>query len=210
MRGQSDHFAPALPLDRVRLLWRREMLLGSYFPRWVQATGPEGKFRALAFVVHTGRSGYAGKLGETEQLTIQIAAGEYVNHVAGGIPMNQGEFLRLSELGLTRSEMQRLFRPFAQASEQVARRFGGAGLGLVLAKRLAKAMGSSRRTGKQSTSPRTVVAARKSIVFPPTAATPSTRPRRLVSCPTGWSTRAPSTKAKMRYSKTPSLWTARR
>jgi len=45
-----------------------------------------------------------GKLGETEQLTIQIAAGEYLNHVAGGIPMNQGEFLRLTELGLTRSE----------------------------------------------------------------------------------------------------------
>ena len=45
-----------------------------------------------------------GKLGETEQLTIQIAAGEYLNQVAGGIPMNQGEFLRLTELGLTRSE----------------------------------------------------------------------------------------------------------
>ncbi|MCA3554704.1 acyl-CoA dehydrogenase family protein [Aestuariivirga sp.] len=45
-----------------------------------------------------------GKLGETEQLTIQIAAGEYVNQAAGGIPMNQGEFLRLAELGLTRGE----------------------------------------------------------------------------------------------------------
>ena len=45
-----------------------------------------------------------GSLGETEQLTIQIAAGEYLNQVAGGIPMNQGEFLRLSELGLTRGE----------------------------------------------------------------------------------------------------------
>lgn len=51
-----------------------------------------------------GRLEADGKLGETEQLTIQIAAGEYVNHVAGGIPMNQGEFLRLPELGLTRSE----------------------------------------------------------------------------------------------------------
>ena len=50
-----------------------------------------------------------GKLGETEQLTIQIAAGEYLNHVAGGIPMNQGEFLRLTELGLTRSETAGLF-----------------------------------------------------------------------------------------------------
>ena len=46
----------------------------------------------------------ADRLGETERLTLQIAAGEYLNHVAGGIPMNQGEFLRLAELGLTRSE----------------------------------------------------------------------------------------------------------
>ncbi|PZF77121.1 acyl-CoA dehydrogenase [Aestuariivirga litoralis] len=53
---------------------------------------------------HAGRLEAGGKLRETEQLTIQIAAGEYLNHVAGGIPMNQGEFLRLTELGLTRSE----------------------------------------------------------------------------------------------------------
>jgi signal transduction histidine kinase len=57
-----------------------------------------------------------------------------------------------SGIGMTRGEMQKLFRPFAQASEQVARRFGGAGLGLVLVKRLAKAMGgdltvASRRGG---------------------------------------------------------------
>jgi len=48
-----------------------------------------------------------------------------------------------------------LFRPFAQASEQVARRFGGAGLGLVLVKRLAKAMGgdltADSRSGEGST-----------------------------------------------------------
>lgn len=46
-----------------------------------------------------------GQLGETEQLTVQIAAGEYLNQVAGGIPMNQGEFLRLTELGLSRSDL---------------------------------------------------------------------------------------------------------
>jgi (2S)-methylsuccinyl-CoA dehydrogenase len=51
-----------------------------------------------------GRLAAEGKLGETEQLTIQIAAGEYLNHVAGGIPMNQGEFIRLPEFGLTRSD----------------------------------------------------------------------------------------------------------
>ncbi len=51
-----------------------------------------------------GRLEAQGRLGEAEQLTTQIAAGEYLNQVAGGIPMNQGEFLRLTELGLTRSE----------------------------------------------------------------------------------------------------------
>ena len=43
--------------------------------------------------------------------------------------------------GLTRAEIARLFRPFAQASKQVSRRYGGTGLGLALVKRLARAMG---------------------------------------------------------------------
>jgi (2S)-methylsuccinyl-CoA dehydrogenase len=54
---------------------------------------------------YAARMAAEGQLGETEQLTVQIAAGEYLNHVAGGIPMNQGEFLRLTELGLSRSDL---------------------------------------------------------------------------------------------------------
>lgn len=46
-----------------------------------------------------------------------------------------------SGVGLTRQEIARLFRPFAQANSDVALRFGGTGLGLALVKRLAKAMG---------------------------------------------------------------------
>ena len=46
-----------------------------------------------------------------------------------------------SGLGMSPAELKRLFRPFAQASEDIARRFGGAGLGLVFVKRIAKAMG---------------------------------------------------------------------
>jgi CheY-like chemotaxis protein len=46
-----------------------------------------------------------------------------------------------SGVGLTRPEIARLFRPFSQASDAVARRFGGAGLGLAFVKRLAEAMG---------------------------------------------------------------------
>jgi CheY-like chemotaxis protein len=45
-----------------------------------------------------------------------------------------------SGIGLSRAEINRLFRPFAQASTQIAGRFGGAGLGLVFVKRVARAM----------------------------------------------------------------------
>jgi two-component system, sensor histidine kinase len=45
-----------------------------------------------------------------------------------------------SGIGMSAAEIKALFRPFAQASEEVSRRFGGTGLGLVLVKRLAKAM----------------------------------------------------------------------
>jgi CheY-like chemotaxis protein/nitrogen-specific signal transduction histidine kinase len=46
-----------------------------------------------------------------------------------------------SGIGMSKQDIARLFKPFAQASAEVSRRFGGAGLGLVFVKRLAKAMG---------------------------------------------------------------------
>jgi CheY-like chemotaxis protein len=46
-----------------------------------------------------------------------------------------------SGIGLAAAEVKRLFRPFAQASNETALRFGGAGLGLAFVKRIAKAMG---------------------------------------------------------------------
>lgn len=41
-----------------------------------------------------------GKFGEMEQLLLQIGFGEYLSQIYGGIPMNQGEIVRLSDLGL--------------------------------------------------------------------------------------------------------------
>ncbi|MBO9445366.1 acyl-CoA dehydrogenase family protein [Ruegeria sp. R14_0] len=67
-----------------------------------------------------------GKFGEVEQLLHQIAFGEYLHQVAGGIPMNQGEVVRLQDMGLgwdalsgfQSSEIQTLM---AQANSQAAR-----------------------------------------------------------------------------------------
>jgi two-component system, sensor histidine kinase len=46
-----------------------------------------------------------------------------------------------SGIGIDARSLKLLFRPFAQASERIARRYGGAGLGLVFVKRIAEAMG---------------------------------------------------------------------
>ncbi|WP_425098144.1 acyl-CoA dehydrogenase family protein [Tropicibacter sp. S64] len=46
-----------------------------------------------------------GAFGEIEQLILQIGFGEYLAQIRGGIPMNQGEFIRLRDLGLTESEI---------------------------------------------------------------------------------------------------------
>jgi len=43
----------------------------------------------------------AGSFGETEDLLVRIGAGEYLAQVFGGIPMSQGEIVRLSDLGLS-------------------------------------------------------------------------------------------------------------
>ena len=47
-----------------------------------------------------GRVAAEGRFGEMEALILQIGFGEYLNQVAGGIPMSQGEMARLGDLGL--------------------------------------------------------------------------------------------------------------
>jgi (2S)-methylsuccinyl-CoA dehydrogenase len=49
-----------------------------------------------------------GKFGEVEQLIHQIAFGEYLAQIRGGIPMSQGEMLRPAELGMTGADLAAL------------------------------------------------------------------------------------------------------
>jgi (2S)-methylsuccinyl-CoA dehydrogenase len=50
-----------------------------------------------------------GRLGELEQLIAQVCFGEYLNHIAGGIPMNGQEQIRLHELGIDPKSASALF-----------------------------------------------------------------------------------------------------
>jgi (2S)-methylsuccinyl-CoA dehydrogenase len=52
-----------------------------------------------------------GKFGEMEALILQIGCGEYLCQIAGGLPMNQGEILRPSDMGLTASDMAAFHTP---------------------------------------------------------------------------------------------------
>ena len=52
-----------------------------------------------------------GKFGEVEQLIQQIAFGEYLWQIYGGIQMNQGEIVRLQDLGLSQDDMRGLMAP---------------------------------------------------------------------------------------------------
>src|ERR1700756_4742099 len=42
-----------------------------------------------------------GGFGEIEELLVRIGAGEYLAQIFGGIPMSQGEIVRLSDLGVS-------------------------------------------------------------------------------------------------------------
>ncbi|MCC0016741.1 MAG: acyl-CoA dehydrogenase family protein [Rhodobiaceae bacterium] len=56
---------------------------------------------ALREMAHyTARMRAEGRFGEMEDLLVRVAAGEYAQQIAGGIPMNQGEIVRTTDLGL--------------------------------------------------------------------------------------------------------------
>ncbi len=67
-----------------------------------------------------------GRFGEVEGLILQIAFGEYLSQIAGGIPMSQGEIVRLQDLGLAPEDARALHGPavtalIARGNTQAAR-----------------------------------------------------------------------------------------
>jgi glutathione-specific gamma-glutamylcyclotransferase len=61
-RGLAFRLADSTSRDELRRLWRREMSMGSYHPRWVECHAGAERFPVLAFIVNRACSGYAGKL----------------------------------------------------------------------------------------------------------------------------------------------------
>lgn len=96
-RGTPDAPGIALGLDRggscqgvayrldeqdlcseLALLWRREMIVGSYVPTWVQAVAGADRVPAIAFVVNRAQFTYAGRLDDaTLESVARVAHGQY-------------------------------------------------------------------------------------------------------------------------------------
>jgi (2S)-methylsuccinyl-CoA dehydrogenase len=57
------------------------------------------------------RMAKVGGFGETEDLLVRIGLGEYLAQVFGGIPMSQGEVVRLTDLGVTPAQVAARITP---------------------------------------------------------------------------------------------------
>jgi (2S)-methylsuccinyl-CoA dehydrogenase len=60
----------------------------------------------------------AGRFGEIERLIHQIAFGEYLWQIYGGIPMSQSEIVRLQDLGLSQDDQRGLMVPAVMTLSQ--------------------------------------------------------------------------------------------
>jgi cation transport protein ChaC len=76
-RGVAFRIARRCAAEELRLLWRREMVLGVYSPRWATVEAGDETFRAIAFFANREHPNYAGKLPlETVMKTLVSARGQ--------------------------------------------------------------------------------------------------------------------------------------
>ncbi|MEO8344997.1 MAG: gamma-glutamylcyclotransferase [Betaproteobacteria bacterium] len=76
--GVAYRLPAKLALEELHLLWRREMVLGAYRPRWVRVRSGKREMHALAFVVRHAHPQYTGKLPlDTQAAVIARSKGAF-------------------------------------------------------------------------------------------------------------------------------------
>lgn len=118
-RGGSCHgVAYRLHADRLdeelRLLWRREMISGTYRPIWIRANVGDETVRAIAFVVNRAKPGYAGRLEDERIVSIALQAHGAYGSCADYLTQTAHS---LEESGLADRRLSRLARLVAKAKE---------------------------------------------------------------------------------------------
>jgi cation transport protein ChaC len=69
-RGVAMRLPAMLAIDELHLLWRREMVVGSYRPTWVKVNAHGREIVALTFVVRRDHPQYTGALSLAEQVDV--------------------------------------------------------------------------------------------------------------------------------------------
>ncbi|HEY9599475.1 MAG TPA: gamma-glutamylcyclotransferase [Cyanophyceae cyanobacterium] len=76
-RGITYRIAAADVPSELLLLWRREMVVGCYVPRWVKVFDGTQQLEAIAFTINHSHRAYAGNISlETTVHSIATAGGE--------------------------------------------------------------------------------------------------------------------------------------
>jgi cation transport protein ChaC len=101
-------------MDELAILWRREMVAGTYMPRWLNADIGDGVVRAIAFVVNRGKPGYAGRLEEDRIVSIALEAHGAYGSCADYLTQTAGS---LERQGLPDRKLSRLARRVAKARD---------------------------------------------------------------------------------------------
>jgi cation transport protein ChaC len=91
-RGVMFRIAAADVLPELLLVWRREMVVGSYIPRWVSVFDGQQTVKAIAFVSNRQHPHYAGKISLERTVHSLATAGgqlgscaDYLIHTVNGL-----------------------------------------------------------------------------------------------------------------------------
>ncbi len=104
-RGVIYRIPAGLVRDELELVWKREMIAGSYRPRWLTVRSRDLRLVALAFVIDRQHERYCGALSDAERIAM-LATGH-------GILGPASDYLRetvrqLRRLGIPDRNLERL------------------------------------------------------------------------------------------------------
>lgn len=72
--GVAYRLDEATHAEELALIWRREMIAGTYRPRWVRVDAATGTLRAIAFIVDRSKPGYAARMDDDKVLDVIAGA----------------------------------------------------------------------------------------------------------------------------------------
>jgi cation transport protein ChaC len=113
--GVAFRIEAARARHEMKMIWRREMVLGSYKPRWVSIRSGQPTLRAVTFVVNHAHPHYAGSLCDDEIVrTLATACGKFGS--CADYLMQTVE--SLASHGVEDTHLERLRRRVLAASER--------------------------------------------------------------------------------------------